>query len=59
MNARAELNRKLRTLRIRIHYERDGVIYNSIFAGKSELEILLKLQERGVSTRDIRRVEEA
>jgi hypothetical protein len=59
MNAKAELIRKLKCLKIRIHYEKNGVIYNAVFAGKSELEILLKLQQKGISTKDIRRVEEA
>jgi hypothetical protein len=59
MNSRSEFVRKLKTLKIRIYYEKNGVIYHSVFAGKSELEILLKLQAKGISTKDIRRVEEA
>ena len=59
MNVKAELIRKLKSLRIRIYYEKNGVIYNAVFAGQSELEILLKLQQKGISTKDIRRVEEA
>jgi hypothetical protein len=59
MNAKADLIRKLKTLKIRVYYEKNGVIYHAIFAGKSELEILLRLQEKGIHTKDIRRVEEA
>ena len=59
MNSKAEFIRKLKSLKIRIYYEKKGVIYNAVFSGKSEIEILLKLQEKGISTKDIRRVEEA
>ena len=59
MNTKAELIRKLRSLKIRIYYEKNGVIYDAVFTGKSELEILLKLQHKGITTKDIRRVDEA
>ena len=59
MDCKTELIRKLRTLKIRIFYERKGVVYSAVFAGKSELEILFRLREKGIDTKDIRRVEEA
>ena len=58
MNTKAELIRKLKTLSLRIYYEKNGAVYSAVFSGKSELEILLKLQSKGIRTRDIRGVEE-
>jgi len=45
------LIRKLKTLKIRIHYEKRGAIYSAVFSGKSELEILFRLREKGIDTR--------
>jgi hypothetical protein len=49
--------RKLKSLKVRIYYERDGTLQSDIFSGKSELAILLDLQSRGITTKHIRRVE--
>jgi hypothetical protein len=59
MNSRAEFIQKLRTLHIRVYYERNGRVCSAVFSGGSELEILLKLQGKGIRTQDIRGVEEA
>jgi len=59
MNSKSELIRKLKSLKIRIYYEKKGTIYHAVFSGKSELEILFKLREKGIDLKDIRRVEEA
>jgi hypothetical protein len=55
---KTELIRKLKTLSIRIYYERKGAIYSAVFSGRSELEILFRLREKGIDLKDIRGVEE-
>ncbi len=59
MDCKTQLIRTLKSLKIRIFYERAGVIYSAVFTGKSELEILFKLREKGIDIKDLRRVEEA
>jgi len=54
---KTQLMRKLKSLKVRVYYERDGIIHSDVFAGKSELAILLDLQGKGITTRHIRRVE--
>jgi hypothetical protein len=54
---KTQLMRKLKSLKVRIYYEREGLIQSDVFSGKSELAILLDLQGRGISTKHIRRVE--
>jgi len=58
MNATVELIQKLKKLKVRIFYEKDGTIYHAEFSGKSELEIVFKMLDKGIVFGDIRRVED-